>query len=89
MLHRLVEQGNTVLVIVHNLDVIKTADYLIDMGPDGGNAGGRVIAAGTPEQVAKSVESHTGRFLADIFERNRRRAPALQRAAEARAVYKP
>jgi excinuclease ABC subunit A len=69
VLHRLVEQGNSVLVIEHNLDVIKTADYVIDMGPEGGNAGGRVIASGTPEEIAMSPHSHTGRYLADMFRR--------------------
>jgi len=69
VLHRLVDQGNTVLVIEHNLDVIKTADYLVDMGPEGGHGGGRVVAFGTPEQVAASPGSHTGRFLAEIFDR--------------------
>lgn len=69
VLHKLVDQGNTVLVIEHNLDVIKTADYLIDMGPEGGTGGGNVIAKGTPEQVAATPNSHTGRYLAEIFER--------------------
>jgi excinuclease ABC subunit A len=67
VLHRLVDQGNTVLVIEHNLDVIKTADYLIDMGPEGGHAGGRVVGSGTPEELACVPESYTGQFLADIF----------------------
>ena len=63
VLQRLVSSGNTVLVIEHNLDVIKTADWLIDMGPEGGDGGGRVVAFGTPEQVAMVPESHTGRYL--------------------------
>jgi len=63
MLNRLVEAGNTVLVIEHNLDVIKTADYVIDLGPDGGNKGGEIIAKGTPEQVAKNANSYTGQYL--------------------------
>jgi len=63
VLNRLVDDGNTVVVIEHNLDVIKTADWVIDMGPEGGPRGGAVIAAGTPEQVAAVQESHTGRFL--------------------------
>ncbi|WP_104106573.1 excinuclease ABC subunit UvrA [Nocardioides sp. 616] len=67
VLGRLVDQGNTVLVIEHNLDVIKTADWLIDMGPEGGSRGGTVVATGTPEQVAAVPESHTGRFLAPIL----------------------
>ena len=69
VLHRLVDQGNTVLVIEHNLDVIKTADWLIDMGPEGGNGGGEVVATGTPEQVANVERSHTGRYLAEIFKK--------------------
>ena len=67
MLLRLVETGNTVLVIEHNLDVIKTADWIIDLGPEGGDGGGRVIVEGSPEQVAKTPDSHTGRFLAPIL----------------------
>ncbi|MDR1009518.1 MAG: excinuclease ABC subunit UvrA [Rickettsiales bacterium] len=63
VLHRLVDSGNTVLVIEHNLEIIKTADYVIDMGPEGGDAGGRVIAQGTPEEVAKAKGSHTGKYL--------------------------
>jgi excinuclease ABC subunit A len=63
VLHELVEQGNTVVVIEHNLDVIKTADHLIDIGPEGGDGGGTVVATGTPEEVAEVAESHTGRYL--------------------------
>ena len=63
VLNRLVETGNTVVVIEHNLDVIKTADYVIDLGPEGGALGGDIVAAGTPEQVAQVAESYTGRFL--------------------------
>ena len=63
ILRKLSDTGNTVVVIEHNLDVIKTADYIIDIGPDGGDKGGRVIAKGTPEQVAKSKKSYTGEFL--------------------------
>ena len=63
VLQRLVDSGNTVLVIEHNLDVIKTADYIIDLGPDGGDGGGRVVAEGTPEQVAQVAESYTGQYL--------------------------
>ena len=63
VLQTLVEQGNTVIVIEHNLDVIKTADWIIDLGPEGGSGGGRIVAAGTPETVAGIPESHTGRFL--------------------------
>ena len=64
VLQALVDQGNTVIVIEHNLDVIKTADWIIDLGPEGGDGGGEIIAAGTPEDVAAVKESHTGQFLA-------------------------
>ena len=67
VLNKLVDQGNTVVIIEHNLDVIKSADYVIDLGPEGGEGGGRIIAKGTPEDVAMSRESFTGRFLADIL----------------------
>jgi excinuclease ABC subunit A len=67
ILHRLAANGNTVLVIEHNLEVIKTADYIIDMGPEGGDGGGTVVAAGTPEEVAAVKESYTGRFLKEIL----------------------
>jgi excinuclease ABC subunit A len=67
VLGKLVDQGNTVLVIEHNLDVVRTADYVIDLGPEGGEGGGRIIAEGTPEAVARVAASHTGRFLADAL----------------------
>jgi excinuclease ABC subunit A len=67
VLNKLVDQGNTVVIIEHNLDVIKSADYVIDLGPEGGEGGGKIVAKGTPEDVAKSRESFTGRFLADIL----------------------
>jgi excinuclease ABC subunit A len=67
VLNKLVDQGNTVVIIEHNLDVIKSADYVIDLGPEGGQGGGRIVAQGTPEAVARSRDSFTGRFLADIF----------------------
>jgi excinuclease ABC subunit A len=63
VLHKLVDAGNTVLVIEHNLDVIKTADYIIDLGPEGGDQGGRIVAAGTPEDVVQVKESYTGAYL--------------------------
>src|SRR5690606_12231399 len=63
VLNRLVEKGNSVLVIEHNLDVIKVADYVVDLGPEGGEKGGQIIAQGTPEKVAKNTKSHTARFL--------------------------
>ncbi|UFS65553.1 excinuclease ABC subunit UvrA [Paracoccus denitrificans] len=74
VLHSLVDQGNTVVVIEHNLDVIKTADWIIDIGPEGGDGGGRIVATGTPEQVAEVPESHTGRYLAPMLDAARSRA---------------
>jgi excinuclease ABC subunit A len=71
VLQRLVAAGNTVLVIEHNLDVIKTADWIVDLGPEGGDMGGRLVAAGTPEDIAADPESHTGRFLAEVLGRPR------------------
>ena len=67
VLHRLRDDGNTIVVIEHNLDVIKTADWIVDLGPEGGSGGGRIIATGTPEKVAKNKKSHTGRFLAKML----------------------
>ena len=69
MLHALVDAGNSMVVIEHNLDVIKNADHIIDMGPEGGNAGGTVIAEGTPEQIAKTAKSYTGQFLKPVLAR--------------------
>ena len=63
MLNKLVESGNTVVVIEHNLDVIKTADHIIDLGPDGGDKGGYIIGEGTPEEIMENKDSHTGYFL--------------------------
>ncbi len=74
VLHRLVDRGNTVLVIEHNLDVIKTADYIIDVGPEGGARGGQVVASGTPEEVARVAGSYTGQFLAPLLGTARSRA---------------
>ena len=68
VIQRLVEHGNTVLIIEHNMDVIKQADYIVDLGPEGGSGGGRIVAEGTPEQVIKISESITGKFLADELE---------------------
>src|SRR5207249_2917085 len=67
VLERLVAAGNTVLVIEHNLDVIKTADWIVDLGPEGGDAGGRVVAAGPPEDIARHPGSYTGMFLAEVL----------------------
>ena len=67
VLQGLVDKGNTVIVIEHNLDVIKSADWVLDMGPEGGNGGGGVVAEGTPEDIARHSESHTGKFLANVL----------------------
>ena len=88
MLDRLVDAGNTVLVIEHNLDVIKSADHLIDLGPEGGDEGGELIAAGTPEEVAGNPDSYTGRFLADLVE-PAEPAPKPKRAREAGRKREP
>ncbi|MFB3151573.1 MAG: ATP-binding cassette domain-containing protein, partial [Alphaproteobacteria bacterium] len=77
VLHSLVDQGNTVVVIEHNLEVIKTADWIIDLGPEGGDDGGRVVATGTPEQVAEVAESYTGQYLRMYFDGSQ---PARKRA---------
>lgn len=78
VLHRLVDSGETVLVIEHNLDVIKTADYLVDLGPEGGSGGGTIIGTGTPEEIAKNEQSYTGRYLKPVLERDTKRTKELQ-----------
>jgi excinuclease ABC subunit A len=85
VLHSLVDKGNTVVVIEHNLDVIKTADWIIDMGPEGGAGGGTVVAAGTPEQIVAVPESHTGRYLRHMLEGAAPAAPKRTRATIKRA----
>ena len=67
MLGRLADTGNTIIVIEHNLDVIKTADYVIDLGPEGGDRGGQIVAKGTPEEIAAAANSHTGQFLRQVL----------------------
>ena len=76
VLHELVDQGNTVVVIEHNLDVVKTADWVVDFGPEGGDGGGEIVAVGTPEQVAATPKSWTGRYLAELLERHEKRRGA-------------
>ncbi|MEW9496077.1 excinuclease ABC subunit UvrA [Bacillus altitudinis] len=82
VLQRLVENGDTVLVIEHNLDIIKAADYLVDLGPEGGAGGGTIIASGTPEHIAKEEASYTGRYLKPILERDRERMKQLVKETE-------
>jgi excinuclease ABC subunit A len=78
VLHRLRDQGNTVVVIEHNLDVIKTADWIIDLGPEGGDGGGTIVAQGTPETIAACEASYTGRYLKPLL--GKRRAPTKKSA---------
>ena len=86
VLHRLVDSGESVLVIEHNLDVIKTADYLFDLGPEGGNGGGTIVATGTPEEVVKVEGSYTGQYLKPILDRDRERTIAQHREVQSVAA---
>ena len=86
MLHRLRDHGNTVVVIEHNLDVIKTADWIVDLGPEGGAGGGRVVAEGSPEEVVKVAASHTGRYLEPALEAHARNATKSSEGASPKAV---
>ena len=79
VLHELVDQGNTMIVIEQNLEVVKTADWVVDMGPEGGDAGGEVVAEGTPEQIARNPKSYTGQYLKPVLAR---KAKGGRRAAE-------
>jgi excinuclease ABC subunit A len=81
VLHELVDQGNSVVVIEHNLEVIKTADWVIDMGPEGGDGGGEIVAAGPPEEIVKSKRSYTGQFLRAVLLRQPAVAEKPRRAA--------
>ncbi len=89
VLHELVDNGNTVLVIEHNLDVIKTADWILDLGPEGGDGGGKMVAVGTPEDVAKVKASHTGRYLAEALKRHSERGAAQKPKLKAAAAATP
>jgi excinuclease ABC subunit A len=89
VLHELVDNGNTVLVIEHNLDVIKTADWVIDLGPEGGDGGGEIVAAGTPEDVAKVKASYTGHYLAIALKRHAQRSQAQTPKRKAAAAEAP
>ena len=86
VLQALVDNGNTIVVIEHNLEVIKTADWIIDLGPEGGNGGGRIVAEGTPEQVSKVAESHTGRYLAPYLKGTQHGSQSTQPATKRRAA---
>ncbi|MNJ41711.1 UvrABC system protein A [compost metagenome] len=86
VLHRLVDSGETVLVIEHNLDVIKTADHIIDLGPEGGSGGGTILATGTPEQIVAFSESYTGRYLGPVMERDKKRTAELEQAEAAQPI---
>ena len=80
MLHELVDHGNTVVVIEHNLDVVKTADWILDFGPEGGDGGGEIVAVGTPERVAGDASSWTGRYLKEALARHAERSAPSRRA---------
>ena len=81
VLSRLVDAGNTVVIIEHNLDVIKSADWIIDLGPDGGDRGGQIVTVGTPEQVAETPASYTGQFLRPLLPLGERRPPEAVHAS--------
>ncbi len=86
MLQELVENGNTIVVIEHNLDVIKVADHLLDFGPEGGDGGGEIVAVGTPEQVAENPASWTGRYLKEVLDRHEERRQSRVAALTAEAA---
>jgi excinuclease ABC subunit A len=85
VLHRLVDAGNSVLVIEHNLDVLAEADWIVDLGPEGGAGGGRIIAQGAPEDIAEAEASYTGRYLKPVLAPARKRNGSGERRASARA----
>lgn len=88
VLQKLVDKGNTILVIEHNMDVIKVADYIIDMGPDGGAAGGEVIFSGTPEQLIKRTDSFTGIYLKEELEQCKKQAPVPENTPSEKTASK-
>jgi excinuclease ABC subunit A len=79
VIQRLVDQGNTVIMIEHNLDVLLQADHIIDLGPEGGDKGGQVVATGTPEQIAANAASYTGAYIKEMLDRNKKRTKAPRR----------
>jgi excinuclease ABC subunit A len=83
VLHELVETGNTVVVIEHNLEVLKTADWIIDLGPEGGDGGGEIVAAGTPEDIVREKRSYTGAFLKPVLARGAGRGKPRKRVEAA------
>jgi excinuclease ABC subunit A len=89
VLHRLRDHGNTIVVIEHNLDVIKTADWVVDLGPEGGDGGGRIIACGTPEDVARVKGSYTGRYLARFLAKRTAPAVALPAVPKVKTAARP
>ena len=88
VLHQLRDRGNTIVLIEHNLDVVKTADWIIDLGPEGGRGGGQIIASGTPEDICKVKASYTGRFLKPLLEKGKTIKPKRKSAATKKTVAK-
>jgi excinuclease ABC subunit A len=88
VLHHLRDRGNTIVIIEHNLDVIKTADWVVDLGPEGGSGGGQIIAEGTPETIVKQKQSHTGKFLKPLLNMPTTKKPATKKAAVKKPVAK-
>lgn len=86
VIQQLVDKGNTVLVIEHNLDVIKSADWVVDLGPDGGDEGGRIVAEGTPEDIAKSAGSYTGKYLKEILSTSKKKSEGRVGAKSAKSA---
>src|SRR5438128_4603674 len=89
LFHRLVDCGHSIVVIEHNLEVIKCADWIIDLGPEAGDAGGDVVAVGTPEQIAKIEESHTGKFLRGVLSKSRKALHIIPSREDGEGPHKP
>jgi excinuclease ABC subunit A len=88
VLHHLRDRGNTIVIIEHNLDVIKTADWVVDLGPEGGSGGGQIIAEGTPEEIIKVKQSHTGKFLKPLLNLSETKKAATKKAGVKKPVTK-